>query len=60
VLFLDGVVQSVRGIANRDKLQHLGGVSDVARLRQSGAEFNLEGELSTTDGRGQVAAGPGR
>jgi RNA polymerase sigma-70 factor, ECF subfamily len=29
----DGVIQTVRGIVNPDKLQHLGAVSDVARLR---------------------------
>jgi RNA polymerase sigma-70 factor (ECF subfamily) len=30
---LDGVVQTVRGIVNPDKLQHLGAVSDMARIR---------------------------
>ena len=30
---LDGVIQTVRGIVNPDKLQHLGAVSDMARLR---------------------------
>jgi RNA polymerase sigma-70 factor, ECF subfamily len=30
---LDGVIQTVRGIVNPDKLQHLGSVSDMARLR---------------------------
>jgi RNA polymerase sigma-70 factor (ECF subfamily) len=30
---LDGVVQTVRGIVNPDKLQHLGAVSDVLRIR---------------------------
>jgi RNA polymerase sigma-70 factor (TIGR02957 family) len=30
---LDGVVQSVRGIVNPDKLQHLGSVSDLLRIR---------------------------
>jgi RNA polymerase sigma-70 factor (ECF subfamily) len=30
---LDGVVQTVRGIVNPDKLQHLGAVSDMARTR---------------------------
>ncbi len=29
---LDGVIQTVRGIVNPDKLQHLGAVSDIARL----------------------------
>ncbi len=29
---LDGLIQTVRGIVNPDKLQHLGAVSDVARL----------------------------
>jgi RNA polymerase sigma-70 factor, ECF subfamily len=29
---LDGVIQTVRGIINPDKLQHLGAVSDLARL----------------------------
>jgi RNA polymerase sigma-70 factor, ECF subfamily len=31
---LDGVVQTVRGITNPNKLQHLGAVSDLLRLRQ--------------------------
>jgi RNA polymerase sigma-70 factor (ECF subfamily) len=31
---LDGVIQAVRGIVNPDKLQHLGDVSDMARLRR--------------------------
>ena len=31
---LDGVVQTVRGIVNPDKLQHLGAVSDLLRIRQ--------------------------
>jgi RNA polymerase sigma-70 factor (TIGR02957 family) len=31
---LDGMVQTVRGIVNPDKLQHLGTVSDVLRIRQ--------------------------
>jgi RNA polymerase sigma-70 factor (TIGR02957 family) len=30
---LDGVVQSVRGVVNPDKLQHLGVVSDLLRIR---------------------------
>jgi RNA polymerase sigma-70 factor, ECF subfamily len=30
---LDGVIQTVRGVVNPDKLQHLGVVSDIARLR---------------------------
>jgi RNA polymerase sigma-70 factor (ECF subfamily) len=30
----DGVIQAVRGITNPDKLQHLGAVSDMARLRR--------------------------
>jgi RNA polymerase sigma-70 factor (TIGR02957 family) len=30
---LDGVVQTVRGIVNPDKLQHLGPVSEIARIR---------------------------
>ena len=30
---LDGVIQTVRGVVNPDKLQHLGAVSDMARLR---------------------------
>ncbi len=30
---LDGVVQTVRGIVNPDKLQHLGAVSDLLRIR---------------------------
>ena len=30
---LDGVIQTVRGIVNPDKLQHLGAVSDILRLR---------------------------
>jgi RNA polymerase sigma-70 factor (TIGR02957 family) len=30
----DGVIQTVRGVVNPDKLQHLGAVSDVARLRR--------------------------
>jgi RNA polymerase sigma-70 factor, ECF subfamily len=29
----DGVVQTVRGVVNPDKLQHLGAVSDVLRIR---------------------------
>lgn len=29
---LDGVIQTVRGIINPDKLQHLGAVSDLVRL----------------------------
>jgi RNA polymerase sigma-70 factor (ECF subfamily) len=29
---LDGVVQSIRGIVNPDKLQHLGVVSDLLRI----------------------------
>ncbi len=32
---LDGVVQTVRGIVNPDKLQHLGVVSDLLRIRAS-------------------------
>jgi len=31
---LDGVVQNVRGVVNPDKLQHLGAVSDLLRIRQ--------------------------
>jgi RNA polymerase sigma-70 factor, ECF subfamily len=31
---LDGMVQTVRGIVNPDKLQHLGAVSDLLRIRQ--------------------------
>ena len=31
---LDGVIQTVRGIVNPDKLQHLGPISDMARLRR--------------------------
>ena len=31
---LDGVIQTVRGIVNPDKLQHLGAVSDMARLNR--------------------------
>ena len=31
---LDGVIQTVRGIVNPDKLQHLGTVSDMARLQR--------------------------
>jgi RNA polymerase sigma-70 factor (ECF subfamily) len=31
---LDGVIQTVRSIVNPDKLQHLGTVSDMARLRR--------------------------
>jgi RNA polymerase sigma-70 factor (TIGR02957 family) len=30
---LDGLVQAVRGVVNPDKLQHLGAVSDVLRIR---------------------------
>jgi RNA polymerase sigma-70 factor (TIGR02957 family) len=30
---LDGVIQAVRGVVNPDKLQHLGPVSDMARIR---------------------------
>jgi RNA polymerase sigma-70 factor (ECF subfamily) len=30
---LGGVVQTVRGIVNPDKLQHLGAVSDLLRIR---------------------------
>jgi hypothetical protein len=30
----DGVIHTVRGIVNPDKLQHLGAVSDVARVRR--------------------------
>jgi RNA polymerase sigma-70 factor (ECF subfamily) len=30
----DGVIQTVRGIANPDKLQHLGAVSDMARIQR--------------------------
>lgn len=30
---LDGVIQTVRGIVNPDKLRHLGPVSDMARIR---------------------------
>jgi hypothetical protein len=29
----DGVVQTLRGIVNPDKLQHLGAVSDLLRIR---------------------------
>jgi RNA polymerase sigma-70 factor, ECF subfamily len=39
VLFLevlDGVIQTLRGIVNPDKLQHLGAVSDIARRRPDG------------------------
>jgi hypothetical protein len=31
---LDGVVHTLRGVTNPDKLQHLGDVSDLLRLRQ--------------------------
>ena len=31
---LDGMIQTVRGIVNPDKLQHLGAVSDMARIRR--------------------------
>jgi RNA polymerase sigma-70 factor (ECF subfamily) len=31
---LDGMIQTVRGIVNPDKLQHLGAVSDMARLNR--------------------------
>ena len=35
---LDGAIQAVRGIVNPDKLQHLGVVSDLLRLRSSGPD----------------------
>jgi RNA polymerase sigma-70 factor (ECF subfamily) len=35
---LDGVIQTVRGIVNPDKLQHLGAVSDILRLRPDGQD----------------------
>jgi RNA polymerase sigma-70 factor, ECF subfamily len=35
---LDGAIQAVRGIVNPDKLQHLGAVSDLLRLRSSGPD----------------------
>jgi RNA polymerase sigma-70 factor (ECF subfamily) len=35
---IDGIVQTVRGIVNPDKLQHLGAVSDLARIRARGSE----------------------
>ncbi len=35
---LDGVIQTVRGIVNPDKLQHLGAVSDLLRLRPDGQD----------------------
>jgi RNA polymerase sigma-70 factor (ECF subfamily) len=31
----DGVIQTVRGVVNPDKLHHLGAVSDIARIRGS-------------------------
>ena len=31
---LDGVIQAVRGVVNPEKLQHLGPVSDMARIRR--------------------------
>lgn len=34
----DGVIQTVRGIVNPDKLQHLGPVSDLARVRRHGED----------------------
>ena len=34
---LDDVVQTVRGVVNPDKLQHLGAVSDVLRIRRGQA-----------------------
>jgi RNA polymerase sigma-70 factor (ECF subfamily) len=34
----DGLVQTVRGVVNPDKLTHLGAVSDVARLRSAHRE----------------------
>lgn len=33
---VDGVVQTLRGIVNPDKLQHLGPVSDINRIRRRG------------------------
>ena len=36
---LDGVIQAVRGIVNPDKLQHLGPVSDVTRIRRHDEDF---------------------
>lgn len=33
--FVDGLIQSIRGVVNPDKLQHLGEVSDVNRIRRS-------------------------
>ena len=35
---LDGVIQTVRGIVNPDKLQHLGPVSDMTRIRRHGED----------------------
>jgi len=39
---LDGVIQTVRGVVNPDKLQHLGAVSDMARLRKSDRDPGAE------------------
>ena len=39
---LDGVIQTVRGVVNPDKLQHLGAVSDMARLRKSDRDTGAE------------------
>ena len=33
--FVDGLIQSIRGVVNPDKLQHLGEISDVNRIRRS-------------------------
>jgi RNA polymerase sigma-70 factor (ECF subfamily) len=34
---IDGVIQTLRGVVNPDKLQHLGVVSDLARIRTRGS-----------------------
>jgi len=46
---LDGVIQAVRGVVNPDKLQHLGDVSDMARVRLHDGTSNSQrpGESST-------------
>jgi RNA polymerase sigma-70 factor (ECF subfamily) len=59
---LDGIIQTVRGIVNPDKLRHLGPVSDIARIRpdegedpEPGVPRNQFGQLPAPTGAESLA-----
>jgi hypothetical protein len=51
----DGVVQTIRGVVNPDKLRHLGPVSDVARLPEKEL---ARGIPAAPPGAGRRSGGP--